>query len=1399
MLEYLAALDDGIAKAREFAAANHAAEEAIAAMALASEDAAAVMDAAMGTATRAVHELRDAYLGASAAAQGLKGAGTDTGLGGAAAQAGLLQRELADISGDLIMQTALLREMAVALGIIQHDVADTSADLMMQTAVLREIRDLLLQSAGAATVLNSRIRDTGDATNKAGNSLRLWGPWWMQIGRLSGVALHGVISGLIEFLAVAIPATVAAGAWAAVWLQGATNVAQHMQAVYTATEATANIFHMTAGQAVGLGHALQTAQDAANPNVYQALGSAILLMNEKFGTLAQTGLTVGRIFDTFAAKLVYDFGPQGGLGDAMSAVLSKMVQDLVQFGQIIGNLGHALLKLGADMPGAANVLLGFLVIITKLIVAFSELPKGIIFAVFLLHELNTWGSVLVRTFGLMTAAELKASGGFFGLGRAAAILRAVMGVIPAIITAVGTAMVGFSGAVGVAGGALEAFGVELSAFIANLGTFGTLGVAAAVAGLGFLAFKLLTAKTAAQQFADALEAGITKSSNVQAIAAIGVAMGSLSQHLAATKTQLAGVSGQMQHTAVAGRYLAGYQGYLRQETGQLTAEQQKLAEQFAKTGAHAAALANQYHTSLIGALALADQAGVKLANTLTGPQWAMAQIKIASLVAGWRAMGAPMGAVGADINALAIQSGLAASKVDQLNQAWDQFMQNVTGGTSGLASFNQALTNLSTGSNKITSVLGKGGSVTLSVKDFAQSLTTFTGKGAAAWQNFDQVVGSTAPQLIDWFRTAGAEGAIGSKQFQQGILGMLSELTPLASKSKTAQAELLALAQQAGLGIHTFPQLQDAIKRTGASGKDLAKIVQEATVKMGNMAAVAQQLGTALHNDIINSMDAAKVSASGLSKDTLAYVQALRSGNTAAAQGGPLYNAVAADLKFLGYNGSQARHVIAMLTGQTDAASRSASTFARNLEAVRNFLAQLHSKTIQVNVNIAQHGGIHLPGMPTGVGITTYASGTDGASRGPAIVGEKGPELVFMRGGEHVVPAEHTEHLMKLAGHLGKVNAYAAGTGGGGSGGGPGGGGTHGKTKSLEQQLARELAVLAQKLLGASSSSGISQLVSNLLSTIKQLGSSGQIGKGEESRIVSMLHNDNKRLDQLFKERQKILNTIHKADQYAASVSQAAQSSASLSTIMGSAGNGPVSSAFLLASMKIDLQGIRKFDSDIKKLEKLGLDKALLNQIIQMGPVQGDQVAQALINGPLSNIKALNATESQVQAASKNLGRTSADRMFDTGKNAGKGFLTGLKSQEAEIEKLMKHLADTMVQTLRKELGIGGGGSGHHHKHHGKHSRHGHAIAGELMNGLAAGVYERLPGVETALAGAGHVRSALGTAASYGGRGGDIVINNKIMVPLPNSRQQYQTVQTQTLRVNRRNPTNNLSLVRGRG
>ena len=129
------------------------------------------------------------------------------------------------------------------------------------------------------------LKDVAAATDQAGDSARRTYGWW----RLSGNAIHWIISGSAELLAVLIPATVAAGAWAAAWLQGTVNVYQHIMSVYTATESMANMGAKTAGQMLGLGDALQKAQNEANPDVYQALGGAINVVRESAGGLAQVG------------------------------------------------------------------------------------------------------------------------------------------------------------------------------------------------------------------------------------------------------------------------------------------------------------------------------------------------------------------------------------------------------------------------------------------------------------------------------------------------------------------------------------------------------------------------------------------------------------------------------------------------------------------------------------------------------------------------------------------------------------------------------------------------------------------------------------------------------------------------------------------------------------------------------------------------------------------------------------------------------------------------------------------------------------------------------------------------------------------------------------------------------
>ena len=67
------------------------------------------------------------------------------------------------------------------------------------------------------------------------------------------------------------------------------------------------------------------------------------------------------------------------------------------------------------------------------------------------------------------------------------------------------------------------------------------------------------------------------------------------------------------------------------------------------------------------------------------------------------------GVVGKDMTAVAIQTGITASKVQQLNQAWDAFMQDITGGTQGLGSLVNSIKNIGQVTQSQSSKLGQFG------------------------------------------------------------------------------------------------------------------------------------------------------------------------------------------------------------------------------------------------------------------------------------------------------------------------------------------------------------------------------------------------------------------------------------------------------------------------------------------------------------------------------------------------------------------------------------------------------------------------------------------------------------------------------------------------------------------
>ncbi|MDW8805613.1 hypothetical protein P1P68_12675 [Streptomyces scabiei] len=192
-------------------------------------------------------------------------------------------------------------------------------------------------------------------------------------------------------------------------------------------------------------------------------------------------------------------------------------------------------------------------------------------------------------------------------------------------------------------------------------------------------------------------------------------------------------------------------------------------------------------------------------------------------------------------------------------------------------------------------------------------------------------------------------------------------------------------------------------------------------------------------------------------------------------------------------------------------------------------------------------------------------------------------------------------------------------------------------------------------------------------------------GSRTDDRLVGLVERGNKRLQSLAKQRDVIAKKIADAQKFATDLAAKARATGSLSSIVQPDFFAPSS---VEKQMRKSLAQIKAFSANVAKLQKKGLSKALIRQILEMGPEAGAQFAASLAGADQATIKRFNKLQSQIGSASTKLGKQGADMLYDSGKKAGEGFLTGLKAQQKNIEKLMLSIAKGMQRAIRKALGI---------------------------------------------------------------------------------------------------------------
>lgn len=190
----------------------------------------------------------------------------------------------------------------------------------------------------------------------------------------------------------------------------------------------------------------------------------------------------------------------------------------------------------------------------------------------------------------------------------------------------------------------------------------------------------------------------------------------------------------------------------------------------------------------------------------------------------------------------------------------------------------------------------------------------------------------------------------------------------------------------------------------------------------------------------------------------------------------------------------------------------------------------------------------------------------------------------------------------------------------------------------------------------------------------------------KDDKFVAYVNKETKKLLDAATKRDALQKKIAEAKQYASDTTKAARESAGLSNL----GLQPeeVTAGSIKAGLAQKLSQIRQFTSYIDLLAKRGLSRGLLRQIINMGPDAGYAYASALAGADKATFNSVNRLQQGLDSSTTALGKLGADRLYDSGKNASKGFLAGLESQEKALQKTMEKIAKSMQKALRKALGI---------------------------------------------------------------------------------------------------------------
>lgn len=225
-----------------------------------------------------------------------------------------------------------------------------------------------------------------------------------------------------------------------------------------------------------------------------------------------------------------------------------------------------------------------------------------------------------------------------------------------------------------------------------------------------------------------------------------------------------------------------------------------------------------------------------------------------------------------------------------------------------------------------------------------------------------------------------------------------------------------------------------------------------------------------------------------------------------------------------------------------------------------------------------------------------------------------------------------------------------------------------------------------------SSASTVRTTISGLASKIAGWADAKKISSGLYTSLESTLAKANTRLQKLANERASIVSKL-KAAQKSLTSLQTASGEYRSNIISSLSDLGNVSNYStadqMVANLEKQASSVSKVTAELAALRKKGLDDSSYQELLSAFESSGSTTAiDALYSSSGSVVKKISALRSKLSAASKTLAASATTDMYGVAVNAAKGLVKGLKAQQGALNKVATSMANSLVTTVKKKLGI---------------------------------------------------------------------------------------------------------------